>query len=568
MGQLKQIKGKMIFKHETAADWELSQYKPEFGEMVLYDPDENHNYTRVKFGDGETIVKDLPFSEQEIDLTPYQLKADAVGRKTAEGGEVFNNHPNNTASGSRSHAEGANTKATGEHAHAEGHSTTASGEDSHAEGRDTKASGTSAHAEGWVTTASGSFSHAEGHTTHAEGDFSHAAGRDTVASGDYSYADGQATRAEGAYSRASGWHASALSEYSFAHGIRAKATAKNAYAFGADTTASGHHSVAFNNETIASGTESMAIGYGTKAEGNHSFASGSETIASGTNAQATGHFTIASGDNSYAGGYGTYGATLTCDSHSSGVLFVRNAESINKGDALVYNFTNIKILATVDSIVHRYDDTEDYEYSEISTTPSTYDLENMSEEICNEVDNNAFTLTVVNATIAAHNNSFAHGVEVKTGRDSQAVFGRYNKVDSDALFIIGNGEGNASRKNAFMVKEDGTAYVGGDKIVKVTDTSNFVTNQSGDPYHETIIIQTNSYADKIRMHNEIELSPSAGMVLMTAPFGQVDGTTYSFNTYSGGRPTMTDDASQKTYEFAIKDEGFFATTAQIDALFA
>ena len=72
MGQtIKNVKGKIIFKHQTEAEWDNSnngagaQYVPDVGERVLYDPDEQHPYTREKFGDGEHIVKDLPFSTTE-----------------------------------------------------------------------------------------------------------------------------------------------------------------------------------------------------------------------------------------------------------------------------------------------------------------------------------------------------------------------------------------------------------------------------------------------------------------------------------------------------------------------
>lgn len=74
MGQkIKEIKGKIIFKHQTAAEWDLSndgagaQYVPDVGERVLYDPDETHPYTREKFGDGEHIVKDLPFTGVQLE---------------------------------------------------------------------------------------------------------------------------------------------------------------------------------------------------------------------------------------------------------------------------------------------------------------------------------------------------------------------------------------------------------------------------------------------------------------------------------------------------------------------
>lgn len=63
MGQeVKKIKGKIVFKHETAADWEVSNYVPSEGEKILYDPDDSYSYTRTKFGDGKTLVKYLPFS--------------------------------------------------------------------------------------------------------------------------------------------------------------------------------------------------------------------------------------------------------------------------------------------------------------------------------------------------------------------------------------------------------------------------------------------------------------------------------------------------------------------------
>lgn len=70
MGQIKQIKGKVVFKHETEADWLLSSYVPDDGEKVLYDPDETYNYTRVKYGDGKNIVKDLPFTGDKFGINP------------------------------------------------------------------------------------------------------------------------------------------------------------------------------------------------------------------------------------------------------------------------------------------------------------------------------------------------------------------------------------------------------------------------------------------------------------------------------------------------------------------
>jgi hypothetical protein len=59
--EIKRLKGKISFKHETEADWAMSNYIPQNGELVLYDHDEKHEGTRLKRGDGINYVKDLPF---------------------------------------------------------------------------------------------------------------------------------------------------------------------------------------------------------------------------------------------------------------------------------------------------------------------------------------------------------------------------------------------------------------------------------------------------------------------------------------------------------------------------
>lgn len=66
--QMKKMKAKIIHKYETEADWELSNYVPDVGEIVFYDIDETYNYVRQKNGDGIHTVKDLPFSTGASDF--------------------------------------------------------------------------------------------------------------------------------------------------------------------------------------------------------------------------------------------------------------------------------------------------------------------------------------------------------------------------------------------------------------------------------------------------------------------------------------------------------------------
>ena len=47
--------------HATEAEWLTLNYIPKQAEMIIYDPDETHEYPRIKMGDGVTDVILLPF---------------------------------------------------------------------------------------------------------------------------------------------------------------------------------------------------------------------------------------------------------------------------------------------------------------------------------------------------------------------------------------------------------------------------------------------------------------------------------------------------------------------------
>ena len=154
-----------------------------------------------------------------------------VGKKTAEGGEIFNR--GTAATGDYSHSEGSDTKASGSYSHAEGSTTIASGGCSHAEGSDTKASGIHSHAEGSGAKASGVCSHAEGNGTIASGYYSHAEGGATKASGHSSHAEGFYTIASGSYQHVQGKYnvEDSDSKYAFIIGNGTSDTARsNAFA--------------------------------------------------------------------------------------------------------------------------------------------------------------------------------------------------------------------------------------------------------------------------------------------------------------------------------------------------
>ena len=56
------MKARVSQLHMTEAEWQkYSQLVPEAGELLVYDPDSNHSYSRIKVGDGTRTLKELDF---------------------------------------------------------------------------------------------------------------------------------------------------------------------------------------------------------------------------------------------------------------------------------------------------------------------------------------------------------------------------------------------------------------------------------------------------------------------------------------------------------------------------
>lgn len=63
----KTLNGRVISKHDIEDNWWLAEnFTPQAGEIIVYDPDENYSYSRLKIGDGIQNVNDLPFLIQEL----------------------------------------------------------------------------------------------------------------------------------------------------------------------------------------------------------------------------------------------------------------------------------------------------------------------------------------------------------------------------------------------------------------------------------------------------------------------------------------------------------------------
>ena len=62
MATEKTLKTRVVLKHDTEANWnKATTFIPKKGEVIIYDPDSAHNYSRQKVGDGTKTVVALPF---------------------------------------------------------------------------------------------------------------------------------------------------------------------------------------------------------------------------------------------------------------------------------------------------------------------------------------------------------------------------------------------------------------------------------------------------------------------------------------------------------------------------
>lgn len=62
----KTIKARVQHKHDIEANWlKATNFIPKEGEIIIYDADATHTYTRIKIGDGVKTVNALGFVGEE-----------------------------------------------------------------------------------------------------------------------------------------------------------------------------------------------------------------------------------------------------------------------------------------------------------------------------------------------------------------------------------------------------------------------------------------------------------------------------------------------------------------------
>lgn len=435
--------------------------------------------------------------------------AHAEGQSTIANGKASHAEGKETqALHNEAHAEGYQTLANQYQAHAEGRRTLANHVASHAEGEETNASGYASHAEGQLNNATNDAAHAEGYGTKATGIAAHSEGKGNIASGMYSHAEGEGTNASGYASHAEGGGTKALSYRSHAEGNGTVANNSESHAEGHYTTSSGTGSHSEGHTTNASSTGAHAEGQSTQATGYASHAEGFDTIASGFGAHAEGGMTEANGNYSHASGVGTQatseGQTVVgkYNQEDNSALFIVGCGSSDttRLNAFVVDssgYATLRNQGILDNSVVIYKTIKDLKSELLNKIPENFvGAGGASGEVFNIYDGTniaqgGYSHAEGLATQALRGCSHAGGYKTIANADAQYAIGMWNKEDTNALLIVGNGSSEEDRKNAFVVNKDGTATVQttgteDNNVVNYKQLVDYVSQNSGNKWEKEL----------------------------------------------------------------------------------
>lgn len=68
------LNARIMQKHDTQENWDKAvNFIPKAGEIIVYDADDTYSFARVKVGDGENSVGDLPFMNDYVSITNAEI---------------------------------------------------------------------------------------------------------------------------------------------------------------------------------------------------------------------------------------------------------------------------------------------------------------------------------------------------------------------------------------------------------------------------------------------------------------------------------------------------------------
>lgn len=475
---------------------------------------------------------------------------------------------------------------------ATGLNTMASGTNSFALGMGAQATNTGSIAFGLNARSTGHSATSIGYYSESSGNYSMALGYKSRAIGMLGASFGVYSRAEGRYSLSLGYSSDALDDYSVSVGFNAQSSGKYSTGIGYNSNASENYSTAIGYKAVASGLDSYSFGSQSEALGEKSFAFGTVGLnEDGTPnkipTKASGNYSLAMGMGTSATSLGSIAIGVNTSSLSDGAVALGNGARA-QGEyatalgykALANGNKAISIGAYYDTQIMRFIYNPVTRRFEITYVPIQVDNEAIGDYSIalgngNYASNGGFAIGSNNdakgygAVAIGHTNyadsaysfaagsnnysralnAFAMGQNLYAVSANSFVVGRYNNligtrdewVENDPLFVIGNGTGSSTRKDAFIVYKNGDAYIDGD----LTVTGNLSAAVAGDG------LGTHSATQNIRL-NSYWLSGDGGSegirVSSTGLVGINDATpSYTLDVNGTGRFTGTLYANSNFY---------------------
>lgn len=502
----KELTTRIILKHDTESNWKNVEetFIPLVGEMIVYDPDETHSYSRFKIGDGVSTLVQLSFGLQDVgtDNTVYAENSFATGYKNIAGGKGFRivAEPTGTIGGLGTYTldsvEGievgmyysvATTLARYHHGTVQSINTAANtvtvdNYPGHALNTNED------NLDGYViynffllddypelgTTVLGYNAQAFGYKTQAHNVDTHAEGRLTKALGKYGHAEGLQTIA-GHAAHAEGMKGNALGSGSHAEGTETLASMDDAHAEGRLTKATASQSHAEGQETIASAHTAHAEGFKTKAGASHSHAEGhnTETESTAAYSHAEGNGSIVKSPAAHAEGQNTTVENNATAAHAEGASTV-----INVGAWTAHAEGSGTVVGAKAYAAHTEGSGTSIGGEYVNASGTTIAASHAAHA---EGDNT----TIGSKSYGSHAEGIntvisegAHGAHVE-GVGTKAVLwgshveGRYNAEDDKRrwLHIVGNGTSDTNRSNAHTIDTAGNAWFKGVIVLGGTSQS-------------------------------------------------------------------------------------------------
>ena len=321
------------------------------------------------------------------------------------------------------------------------------GQNSWATGYESKAIGDYSQALGYKTTAEGSYSFVTGYRNRAIGSFSQALGCKTLAEGSYSFSSGYGSKATGDYSQALGYRTVAEGDYSMAIGDSSNAIGTNSFAFGGP----GRFWVYQDTAWV------LVHANAPKALSQYSFAFGMGAISDAVGAVTFGSLDTASGQNSIAMGY-------RCSATDIGASAFGYKARTTGGLSVAIGYEALASGTYASAI-------------------GPFALSNGWASTAMGVDTKAYG--TFSAAIGSHTIAKSYGVTVVGDEnDTSFVSSSDDWVDTDPIFVIGNGYHYSNGHNAVTVLKNGNVGINtntADKYLTVRGDARI----TGDLYYGT-----------------------------------------------------------------------------------